>query len=118
MSCPPGNPGCKNQAPPPKGDGCGKDLAWWLSDAPWKPMKPKKPTKPVKPKKKRQITLADLPDACSAVLDAAPVPVSQLKNSGNDVRPSRYAGQEIDAYNPSADIRAITALPKPRPLIR
>jgi len=35
-------------APPPSGDGCGKDLDYWFSAEPYKP--PPKPTKPVKPR--------------------------------------------------------------------
>ncbi|WP_394699174.1 penicillin-insensitive murein endopeptidase [uncultured Cohaesibacter sp.] len=97
MSCPPGSPGCVNQAPPPAGDGCGKELAWWLSDEPWKPAKPVKKDPNKKPKKKRQVTLADLPQACTAVLNAEPLQVAG----------ARYSPTPADA---------VTALPKPRPL--
>lgn len=113
MSCPAGAAGCKNQAAPPPGDGCGKELARWLN-----PPKPKKTTKKkkTKPRKKRQITLADLPDACAAVLDAAPVPGTENVAAA----PRAY----VDAFQPGAKasrlIRpsapALTALPKPRPL--
>ena len=65
MKCPPGVAGCKNQAPPPPGDGCGKSLAYWLSDEPWVPKKGAKPGKPKPP-----ITLAALPKACASVLVA------------------------------------------------
>ncbi|PLW76119.1 penicillin-insensitive murein endopeptidase [Cohaesibacter celericrescens] len=104
MSCPAGSTGCKNQAPPPAGDGCGKELSWWLSDDPWTPKKPKKGAPKVKPKKKRQITLSDLPQACSAVLDAAPV--TGLQNTS--ANPSRFA--------PSEPISQLFALPRSRPL--
>lgn len=67
LSCPKGLQGCKNQAAPPAGDGCGKAMAWWLSDAPW--AKPKKGKK-VKVKKKRELRIADLPRDCSGVLAA------------------------------------------------
>nr|WP_244574610.1 penicillin-insensitive murein endopeptidase [Cohaesibacter sp. ES.047] len=99
MKCPPGNPGCTNQAPPPPGDGCGKALAWWLSDAPWTPKKPSKKDPNKKPKKKRQVTLADLPQACTAVLNAEPMQVAG----------ARYVPEPV---------RAITALPRSRPLQR
>ncbi len=66
LSCPPGVAGCKQQEPVPPGDGCGENLAYWLSDAPYKP--PPKPTKPVKPPP--EITLAGLPPACRTVLTA------------------------------------------------
>ncbi|MCP4383805.1 MAG: penicillin-insensitive murein endopeptidase [Hyphomicrobiales bacterium] len=69
LSCPPGMAGCKSQDPPPSGDGCGENLAWWLSDAPYAPApKPDKPDKPVKPKP--PMTLAGLPAACRTVLSA------------------------------------------------
>ncbi|MBK1719582.1 penicillin-insensitive murein endopeptidase [Thiocystis violacea] len=32
LACPEGMLGCQAQAPVPPGDGCGADLAWWLSD--------------------------------------------------------------------------------------
>lgn len=67
LSCPKGSAGCKNQAPPPAGDGCGKELAWWFTDEPWAPPAPKdKPAR--KPKPKPQLTLASLPKDCRTVL--------------------------------------------------
>jgi len=63
LSCPEGSEGCRDQAPPPAGDGCGRALAWWLSEEPWKP-------KPKPKKKPPELTLADLPGACRAVLDS------------------------------------------------
>ncbi len=106
MRCPSDSVGCKNQAPPPAGDGCGKELSWWLSDEPWKPKKPKKPKKPSKkPKKKRQITLADLPQACSAVLDAAPV-IGQAAPV--------MAAKAVNYQS----VPVLLQLPKPRPLQR
>jgi penicillin-insensitive murein endopeptidase len=70
IKCPAGSVGCKDQAPPPPGDGCGKNLAWWLSDEPWVPKKPKDPAKKKAPAKKKEITMAGLPDACTQVLVA------------------------------------------------
>ncbi|WP_084650096.1 penicillin-insensitive murein endopeptidase [Stappia stellulata] len=71
IKCPSGSAGCKNQAPPPPGDGCGKALSWWLSDEPWVPKKPKDPSKKKTPaKKKKDITMAGLPNACTQVLVA------------------------------------------------
>lgn len=70
MSCPTGENGCKNQASPPPGDGCGDELAYWLSDEPWVPKKPKPGEKPKPRKPKPQLTLADLPSACAGVLEA------------------------------------------------
>ena len=62
LACPPGERLCRDQEPPPDGDGCGGELAWWLTDEPWKPKPPGPPAKP--------ITLADLPLECTAVLRA------------------------------------------------
>ena len=66
LSCPPGMAGCVAQDPVPEGDGCGENLRYWLSDAPYRPAdKPAKPTKPPPP-----MTLAGLPSACRQVLSA------------------------------------------------
>jgi penicillin-insensitive murein DD-endopeptidase len=65
IKCPSGSPGCKPQEPPPAGDGCGKELSWWFSDAVLHPKPSKKPEKPKPP-----VTLADLPSACRQVLRA------------------------------------------------
>jgi penicillin-insensitive murein DD-endopeptidase len=64
MACPAGAAGCKDQDPPPDGDGCGGELDRWLKmqyNAIFHP-KPRAPGKPP-----RIWTLADLPDACSQV---------------------------------------------------
>lgn len=70
LACPPGSVGCKNQNPPPPGDGCGQHLSYWLSDEPWVPKNP--PKKGEKPKvvKKRPMALAALPRDCRSVLTA------------------------------------------------
>jgi penicillin-insensitive murein endopeptidase len=65
LACPQGSEGCRNQAPPPAGDGCGSELDWWLSDAPYKPADA--PSEPP-----RELTLADLPGDCAQVVDAPP----------------------------------------------
>lgn len=66
LFCPPGASNCKPQADIRDGDGCGKDLAWWFTPAPWK--KPPPSTKPAP--KPRVVTVGDLPAACQAVLAA------------------------------------------------
>jgi penicillin-insensitive murein endopeptidase len=63
IKCPADSPDCKPQAPPPAGDGCGKDLDWWFSDAVLHP-------KPGPPPKPRYVTMKDLPPACRPVLAA------------------------------------------------
>lgn len=72
IGCPAGSPGCKPQSPPSHDDGCGKSLAWWFTDEPWRPAKPG--TKP-EPKARDVMTMASLPATCQAVLDA-PAPAS------------------------------------------
>lgn len=64
LSCPPGSNTCRDQDPPPPGDGCGEPLDFWLTPARYKrPPKPKKPAPP-----RREIMMSDLPAACSEVL--------------------------------------------------
>jgi penicillin-insensitive murein endopeptidase len=63
IKCPGGNAECKPQDPPPPGDGCGKELDYWFSDAVLHPKPPAVPPKPKPPLK-----LADLPAACRQVL--------------------------------------------------
>ena len=72
LRCQPGSPGCKPQNPVGAGDGCGKDIAWWMSEEPWRPRPRTAPRKPKPP-----TTVANLPNACRAVL-TAPAPGSEL----------------------------------------
>ena len=71
IGCQPGSNGCKEQDPPPNDEGCGKSLAWWFTDEPWKPAKG-----PEGPKARDVMTMASLPKQCRAVLEAA-APVSE-----------------------------------------
>jgi len=66
IRCPAGSDGCRNQDPPPAGDGCGTELDWWLSDEPWTPAKPGTTPKPKPP-----LTMADLPGECRMLVDAS-----------------------------------------------
>ena len=74
MKCPPGMAGCKDQwTPKPKdGTGCGDELAYWMSELPWKPRKPDPKPDPNKPKPKPPppLTLSGLPAECRAVIAA------------------------------------------------
>jgi penicillin-insensitive murein DD-endopeptidase len=72
MKCPEGMQGCKDQwTPKPKdGTGCGEELAYWMSDIPWKPRKPDPTVPKVKPKPVPPLTLAGLPAECRAVIAA------------------------------------------------
>ena len=68
IHCPSDSPDCKSQQAVPVGDGCGKDLDWWFTDAVLHPKPEPPPTTPSKPKP--QVTLNDLPPACRQVLHA------------------------------------------------
>src|SRR5262245_16914001 len=61
LYCPSGDPQCRPQAPPPPGDGCGKELDWWFTEEALHPA-PAPPRKPLR--------LADLPPACAALVAA------------------------------------------------
>jgi penicillin-insensitive murein endopeptidase len=65
LKCPDDSPTCKHQDPVPAGDGCGKDLDWWFTDA---VLHPKPSTEPEKPRPYTK--MADLPPYCRQVLDA------------------------------------------------
>ncbi len=58
LSCPAGEPSCHDQEPPPAGDGCGKELAWWFTPEARHPP----------PGHARPLLLADLPRACAALV--------------------------------------------------
>ena len=63
IKCPAGSDNCEAQQEPAAGDGCGKELDWWFSDAVLHPKPPKVPPKPKPP-----MTLAQLPDACRQIV--------------------------------------------------
>lgn len=67
LHCPAGETDCVPQEPPPPGDGCGEELAWWLGPEPYRPADPPAPPRP-------PLTLADLPPACAVVLEAGGAP--------------------------------------------
>jgi penicillin-insensitive murein endopeptidase len=63
LACPRDQSACTAQEPPPSGEGCGKDLDYWFSDAVLHPKPPKTPPRPKPP-----LVMADLPAACRQVL--------------------------------------------------
>ncbi len=73
IGCPSGSVSCAPQKPPPGDDGCGKEVQEWLarvtpSKLPPAPRPPGyKPPPPAPP-----ITLASMPQECSAVLETGP----------------------------------------------
>ncbi len=64
LKCPKGQKGCKNQPPPPPGDGCA-DAQEWVDNILNPP--PPDPNAPPR-KKRREYTLSDLPAQCRGVL--------------------------------------------------
>lgn len=67
LRCPDGAAGCTDQAPPPPGDGCDEALSWQRDIlAPAPPPDPDAPP----PSPRPDLTMADLPGACGAVLSA------------------------------------------------
>jgi len=65
MRCPKDSRGCQPQDPVPPGEGCGRELDWWFSDAVLFPKPPAVPPKPKPP-----LTMAKLPAECRQVLKA------------------------------------------------
>ena len=63
LRCPADSPECKPQDPVAAGDGCGKELDHWFTDAMLHPKPSTEPSKPRPP-----LTVADLPPACRQVL--------------------------------------------------
>jgi penicillin-insensitive murein DD-endopeptidase len=60
IKCPAGATECENQAPPPPGDGCGKELDWWFTEEARHP-KPGPPKPPM--------LVSGLPAACAALVE-------------------------------------------------
>jgi penicillin-insensitive murein DD-endopeptidase len=60
LDCPAGEPECHDQTPPPPGDGCGKQLAWWFTPEARHP-----PPSHAKP-----LLIAGLPRACARLVEA------------------------------------------------
>jgi penicillin-insensitive murein endopeptidase len=65
IACPPGSPECKPQPPVAPGDGCGHAMDYWFSEGVLHPKPPPAPA-PARP----PMTMAGLPQACRAVVDA------------------------------------------------
>jgi penicillin-insensitive murein endopeptidase len=65
LKCPPGSPQCRHQPPVPDNDGCNKSLDYWFTERVLHPKPAPKPTHPP-----HEITMAELPTACKAVLAA------------------------------------------------
>lgn len=72
LACPAGAQGCRNQDPPPAGDGCDDAREWQANILnPPKAVPAPKPATPAAPRQVRhELRLADLPIQCKAVLDS------------------------------------------------
>ncbi|WEX77546.1 penicillin-insensitive murein endopeptidase [Sinorhizobium numidicum] len=114
IKCPADAKGCKGQAAVPAGDGCGKSLAWWFTDEPWAKPK-KKPEKPVKPK---FAMLADLPKACTLVLNGPPPASEQEATYGTAYRSVAAvpaAAVSVEAIIGAAADTPLEKIPVPAP---
>jgi penicillin-insensitive murein endopeptidase len=118
ITCQPGSTGCKGQEPPPADEGCGKSLAWWFTDEPWRPA-----TGPEKPKARDVMTMASLPKQCRAVLDApAPVSEAAVTIGGLGAATAVAEPEPVQPSEPAVPVNAYAGeagpsvpLPKPRP---
>lgn len=109
LSCPAGASDCKPQHEPPPREGCGKDLAWWFTDEPWRPAKG-----PKKPPARDIMTLASLPPACRSVLDApSPQSAAAATHGLSELQMTSRMPVPVTGYatTPSSDI----PVPFPRP---
>jgi len=123
IGCQPGSPDCKRQEATPASDGCDKSLAWWFTEEPWRPNQ-----NPDAPKARDIMTMASLPKACRAVLNAPdPVSIAAVTYPINGASPTISTAQpvtasatgssalpsSINAFAPTPDIGV--PLPRPRP---
>ena len=112
IGCPKGSSGCRPQAATAPGDGCGKDLAWWFTDEPWKPAKG-----PAKPKARDVMTMKSLPRECQAVLDApAPQNEAVVTVTGPGALPVVAADTpsvSASGYAPTPAVRIPVPFPAP-----
>ncbi|MDZ5697329.1 penicillin-insensitive murein endopeptidase [Chelativorans sp. M5D2P16] len=115
IGCPKGSTGCKSQRPTTPGEGCGKSLAWWFTEEPWKPAEG-----PQKPKARDIMTMTALPAACRSVLDApAPASEATVTLAGPEGLPSGGAMPAAGASDPKSLLLSLQPadipLPSPRP---
>ena len=109
IGCQPGSPDCKRQDPTAAGDGCDKSLAWWFTEEPWRPNK-----NPDAPKARDIMTMASLPKACRAVLEApAPVSEAAVTIGGTAVASSAPSAAPLAAPEASGAFTANAFAPTP-----
>ena len=114
MSCPRGASGCKPQAPVTAGDGCDKSLAWWFTKEPWAPAKKDPNAKPAP--KPKAMQLADLPKACTAVLNAPASAGAALAATSSPLS-AAFTAPAADASGAwPQDLPSTIPVPRARPL--
>ncbi|WP_274423600.1 penicillin-insensitive murein endopeptidase [Chelativorans sp. YIM 93263] len=114
ISCPDGSPNCKSQAAPPPGEGCDGSLAWWFTEEPWKPAEG-----PEKPKARDVMTMAALPNACRAVLNAPAPPSEAAVTVAGPGDLQQATSVRVKSADPSSLLLSLqpseVPLPTPRP---
>ena len=107
IGCQPGSPGCRPQQPAGNETGCDSSLQWWF-DVGLRPAKPSKNDKKPAPAKPKVVTVADLPQECSIVVDASGKPADKAVYRAASL--SGFAAPEIDI--PKADpLAALSSKP-------
>lgn len=109
IKCPPGSTGCRSQGTP-NGTSCAAAEKWYADTKAWMENPDKRPkTKKKKRKPRPPLTLADLPDACRAVLSAEAI--------GG---PPTIADIAVPEPKPGREASPVTAsaVPRPVPAIR
>jgi penicillin-insensitive murein endopeptidase len=92
IACPPGSATCAPQQPPTGEDGCGKEVQEWLARlTPSKTPPPPKPPGYKPPPPAAPITLAQLPQECTAVLETGPDGVPVPAEAKADLRKIAHA---------------------------
>lgn len=111
IGCPAGSPGCRPQEATAPGDGCDQSLAWWFTEEPWRTS-----NAAAEPRARDVMTMASLPPACHAVLQA-PAPASEqqvtLFGGGTTASVTRTAPVTASGYAPLPETRI--PVPQPRP---
>jgi len=115
LKCPSGYEGCKDQKPPPPGDGCGPQLKDWMKllakAEKASKVKPKPPKK--KPPPRKELRMADLPPSCRAVLEAGPGGAAKEKRVQKAPVPKRKAAAPRNGPN-LPWLSGVTTTPGPK----
>lgn len=114
LKCPKGSSGCVDQDPPPRGTGCGKPLEDWFAR-----FRKPKPKKPIKPKPRRELKMANLPQACRAVLAADDADAGVVLTAAPTKRPAAEpAVMPPPVPKPQSAHSASPLPPAPKPAVK